>query len=159
MQKKTASYGVIGILAIGLGLGMVFPAGAADDPANVIKYRQLLMKSIGAHMGSIAMVVKGEVSAGAAPIEDRAASIVVMSTLITSVFQENPGNTAAETTAKPDIWTDWSGFEGKANGLRDAAEKLVAAAQGGDMAAIGAAVGVTGKACGACHDTYRVKKD
>ena len=37
-------------------------AFAADEPANVVKYRQTFMKGNSAHLGMIAAMVKGEVS-------------------------------------------------------------------------------------------------
>ena len=49
---------------IGLFAMAVFgaPVSAADDAASVISYRQKVMSAIGAHMGSIGAVLKGEVS-------------------------------------------------------------------------------------------------
>ena len=46
------------VLATGLGTAAAF---AADEPANVVKYRQNFMKANSAHLGMIAAVVKGEV--------------------------------------------------------------------------------------------------
>ena len=37
-------------------------AHAADEPANIIKYRQNVMKSVGANISNLAMVAKGEIS-------------------------------------------------------------------------------------------------
>ncbi|MBR45942.1 MAG: hypothetical protein CMM31_05595 [Rhodospirillaceae bacterium] len=41
--------------------------------------------------------------------------------------------------------------------MKTAADKLAAAADSGDMAAIGTVAGGVGKACGGCHDTFRKK--
>ena len=158
MKQLTIAYLALGIFAGGLSLAATSPATAADDPVNVIKFRQLLMKSIGAHMGSIAMVAKREVGYGPEQIEDHAASIALVANLISTAFKENAGQ-AAETTAKDNIWTDWAGFEAKAEDLRTAAIALTEAAATGDAGTTGAAVGKLGGACGACHEVYRVKKD
>src|SRR5688572_17590576 len=47
------------VLATGLGAAVAF---AADEPANIIKYRQNYMKANGGHIAMIAAMVKGEVS-------------------------------------------------------------------------------------------------
>ena len=47
------------VLATGLGAAVAF---AADEPANVVKYRKAFMDANGAHITMIAAVVKGEVS-------------------------------------------------------------------------------------------------
>ena len=53
-------------LAAGLALVLIAVgstlAFAADEPANLVKYRQNFMKANSAHLGMIAAVVKGEVS-------------------------------------------------------------------------------------------------
>ena len=45
-----------GLLAVTVGAA----AFAADEPANVIKYRQAFMKANGAHITMLAAVVKGD---------------------------------------------------------------------------------------------------
>ena len=45
----------------------------------------------------------------------------------------------------------------KSDGLTKAAAALTAAAKTGDKAATLKAAGEVGKACGACHDSYRAK--
>ncbi len=49
-------------MAMILVLGFGAQALAVDEPQNVIKYRQAVMKAIGGHTGAIVGVVKGEVS-------------------------------------------------------------------------------------------------
>ena len=48
-------------LALATGLGATV-ALAADEPANLVKYRKAFMDANGAHLTMIAAVVKGEVS-------------------------------------------------------------------------------------------------
>ncbi len=138
MKHVTIAYPTLGLLAGGLSLATAVPATAADGPVNVIKYRQLPMKSIGSHMGSIAMVAKREVSYGRDQIEEPAAGVALVATLIPTAFKVNAGK-VAETEAKDNIWSDWSGFEGKAKDMRAAAVQLSEAAATGDAGTIGTA--------------------
>jgi cytochrome c556 len=157
MRNAFATCLIAAVVAGALITSTATPGKAADDPVNVIKYRQMLMKANGAHMGSIAMIAKGEVSYDSQNIENHADGIALMATLITTAFKENVGD-AADTTAKPDIWSNWSQFEAKAQDLFDKANDLSEAAASGDQTRIATAVGATGKACGGCHDQFRVKK-
>ena len=138
-------------------LALALPAGAADDPANVVKYRQTVMQSIGAHIGGIAAVVKGEVSYGPRHVAEHARGINASAKLITDAFKPNTGMTGP-TIAKADIWTDWDTFAAAAKRLEEESAKMIEVAVGGDMAAIGAQLGALGSACGGCHNKFREKK-
>jgi cytochrome c556 len=63
----------------------------------------------------------------------------------------------AETAALPTVWSDSAGFQAASKAADAAYDKLGAAAGSGDLAAVTAAFGETGKACGACHNTFRAK--
>ena len=130
---------------------------AADDPANVIKYRQNVMKAIGGHMASIAGVVKGEVSY-TDHVAIHANSINAMSKSVTAVFPKGTDNGSYRTAALPKIWEDWAGFEKAAQALDTASADLASVAASGDKQKIAAAFGNLGKACGGCHKPYRVKE-
>lgn len=151
MKKLTATFGLV------LAIGLSTQALAVDEPANVIKYRQAVMKAIGGHMGSIAGVVKGEVSY-IGHVAAHAEGINALSKTLTEIFPKGTGNGGNKTAALPKIWEDWAGFENAAKALDTASAKLVEVAKGGDAQAIGAAFGDLGKACGGCHKPYRAEK-
>lgn len=154
-RLKSWLVGISAMAAVAAGVGA---ASAADESENVIKYRQNVMRSIGGHTGAIAAVVKGEVSYGA-HVAAHAQSIAATSQLIVDMFPEGT-LTGADTDAKPEIWQDWDTFREKANDLQVAAANLVQVVDGGgDMAAVGAAFGDVGKACGGCHRPFRVKRN
>ena len=140
-------------------LGLTAPALAADQPENVIKYRQGVMKAIGAHIGGIAGVMKGEVSFKD-HIAAHARGLHEMSKLVGGdLFPEGTGNDAfANTRALPKIWAEWDDFEAAVKKMEDESAKLIEVAQGGDMGAIGAQLGNLGKSCGGCHKPYRAEK-
>ena len=156
MKKLSACLG--GLFALALTTqALNTQALAVDEPENVIKYRQAVMKSIGGHMSSIAGVVKGEVSY-VDHVAVHANGINALSKAVTSVFPEGTDNGNHKTAALPKIWEDWAGFEKAAKDLELASAKLASVAASGDKQQIAAAFGDVGKACGGCHKPYRVKK-
>ncbi len=143
---------MFGLLAMGV-LGA--PAVAADDAANVIKYRQKVMSAVGAHMGSIGAVLKGEVSF-TGHVADHARALQATSMMAADIFPAGSG--AGETRAMAKIWDNWAEFEKAIKAFQVATGALVAAADSGDMAAVGAAMGNLGNACGGCHKPFRKPK-
>ena len=143
-----------GTIAAGLFAGAA--AQAADDPANVIKYRQTVMGSIGAHIGAIAAVVKGEVSF-TGHVAKHARAMHAASLMIPDIFP--PGSDVGETRAKPDIWQNWAKFEAAYKTLQAETGELARVADSGDMAAVGAQLGKVGESCGGCHKPFRKPKE
>lgn len=146
-----------GLLATTLGA----TAFAADEPANVIKYRQAFMKANGAHITMIAAVVKGEVS-WTDELKDHAEALHEQSEYLLRLFPEGSGkdDTEVKSAALPVIWEKRSEFEQAANAFEVESGKLVEAIESGDQAAIAQQVGVLGKqGCGGCHDTFREKQN
>ena len=142
-------------IAAGVLIGVASQAFAVDEPENMIKYRQSVMKAIGGHTGAIAGVVKGEVSF-VGHVAAHARGINEMSKLIPQLFPKGTDNaTMKDTRALPAIWEDPSKFETAARNLETESAKLIEVAQGGDVATIGAQLENVGKACGACHKPFR----
>jgi cytochrome c556 len=140
-------------------------AWAADEPANIVKYRQNFMKANSAHLGMIAAIVKGEVSLTdeiAPHAEALAEQGKLASANLQQLFPEGTGKGAAgiETHALPVIWEQWDEFEQAAQNFEEESAKLAEVAAGGDMTAIAQQVGAFGKkACGGCHEDFREKQD
>jgi cytochrome c556 len=142
---------------VGLFASVVFavPVNAADDAASVISYRQKVMSAVGAHMGSIGAVLKAEVSFSG-HVAGHARALQAASLMAADIFP--PGSGIGETRAKAEIWQKWADFEKAVKAFQDATGKLVEAADSGDMAAVGAAMGNLGQACGGCHKPFRKPK-
>jgi cytochrome c556 len=146
-----------GMTALAVTLGAVV-ANAADEPANLIKYRQSTMKAFNGHMGAIAGVVKGEVSFSD-ELFGHAHAINEMSKNLLRLFPQGSGTEAGETRALPAIWEKPDDFAASVKALQDESAKLMEVAKSSDMGAIGAQVGALGKnACGGCHNNFRKKK-
>ena len=61
--------------------------------------------------------------------------------------------------SKATVWTDRENFDKAADELVAKAEAWVKAAKGGDMGQTMGAMGGVGKACGGCHDGFKVDED
>ncbi len=135
-------------------------ASAADEPVNLIKYRQATMKAIGGHMGALGAMAKGEVSfTDEAALHARA--INDMSQNLLRLFPEGSGyEVDNKTNALPAIWERWADFETAVKALQDESAKMITVAESGDTAAFGQQIGALGRdGCTNCHDTFRYKKE
>jgi cytochrome c556 len=150
MKKQTLVLAVMGALAAG---AMVGGATIALAQADVIKQRQENRKEAAATMRSIKGVIdaKGDVKAVVAS----AAKLKTLENAFDKMFPA--GSDKGETKALPTVWSDSAGFQAAAKNADAAYDKLATAAGSGDLAAVTAAFGDTGKACGACHDKFRAK--
>ena len=152
LSRLTLVILVVGAVGI---ISLLQPVVAADEPANVIKYRKELMKASAHHITNIFSVLNGDTSysghiaANARAISDSAAMMI-------DIFPKGSGE--GNTRALPSIWQDWPKFEAAAMALKTAADDLASASGTGDMTTIGAAAGAVGKACGGCHEPFRKKK-
>jgi cytochrome c556 len=120
---------------------------------DAIKYRQSAFALMGAHMGRIGAVTKGEVPFNAADVQQSAALIATLSTLPWEAF--GPGTEGGK--AKPAIWKEGDKVKAGADRFVKAAADLNAAAKSGNLEQIKKAFGATGQSCKACHDSYKDK--
>ena len=142
-------------LAIFFTIISLSTAYAADEPENVIKYRQNVMKSVGAHIANIAAVVKGEVTIMHNLVGDAQAianSLQHVGTLFPA------GTESGKTNAVSTVWSDQPGFNKALDQAQAAAQNMIGAATSNDIATIGGALGELGKSCKGCHKTYKKKK-
>ena len=129
----------------------------AATPEEVVAQREDAMKSFGA--GTKALT--GFVRDNQGTIDDVKATTAKMkatSENLLALFPEGTAVGVGKSAAKPEIWANWADFQTKVKGAQDAIATLDAAAQSGDATKVKAAFPDVGKACGACHETYRVKK-
>ncbi len=137
-----------------LGAAITLPAAAQfAKPEDAIKYRKAAFTLMGAHFGRVAAMANGKVPFDAKVAADNAEVATAMSKLPYAGFV--PGSDKGDTKAEPKIWTEMDKFNAGATKMQDEMVKLNVAAKGGNLDAIKAAVGETGKTCKACHDNYR----
>ena len=129
-------------------------AHAADEPENIIKYRQNVMKGVGAHITNIAAVVKGQVTITDNLMTD-AQGVANGLANVDKLFPA--GTESGKTNALAAIWEDRAGFNKALADAQAAAKNILDAVASNDIAVIGKALGALGKACGGCHKPYRKK--
>lgn len=154
-------FGKWGLVGACVAVCLVLSAGTglAEDGFEAIKARQALMKQQGGDLKEISAYAKG--GGDQATAQAKAADLVEQAKKIPGLFPA--GSSLAEfadkTAAKPEIWQDFDKFKTLAGDLEAQTVKLADAIKSGDPAAVGAQLGATGKACGACHSDFRQKKE
>lgn len=142
--------------------GVVIMAGIAGTahaqapfakPEQAIKYRQSAMFIMAQHFGRIGAVVKGERPYNKDEVAKNAAVAAEMSKLPWEGFVA--GTDKGETHAKPEIWSNAAKFKTDAEKMEQEMGKLAQVAKGGDLNAVKAQFGATGKACKSCHDDFK----
>ncbi len=136
-------------------LATALPAAAQfQKPEDAIKYRQSAFTVMATHFGRIGAMVQGRIPYDAAAVAANADIVATMSRLPYQGFVEG---TAANTKARPEIWTERAKFDAAATKMQDEVTKLNVAAKAGNADQVKAAFGAAGGACKACHDDFRAK--
>jgi len=150
-RKQAMKKSVFALIALGI-VGSVAVANA-DAHADAVAMRQALMKSVGGQTKILGDMAKGVTPFDAIAATAAAETLAAAAKEIPVKFETK--SLEGETEALPIIWEQFDDFTAKAGAMGAAASATAGVA---DQAALGAAMGNLGKACGACHETYRVKK-
>lgn len=142
-RKRVAEIAVAAVLLAGL-------AGAAFAQADAIAARQAFMKSLNGKMGAIR-----NFAGDAAAAKSAAADIERGFKAFGTQFPAGSDAAAGKTRAKAEIWSDAAGFKAANDKAVAASGQLVAATNGGDAAAVTAALGAVTQTCAGCHGAYR----
>lgn len=135
---------------------LMFGGAAHAEGMATVEARQAYFKALGASMKIFAESAKSfdaeKVKAEAAQFEK------TLATDVAPLFA--PGTSDADfpgkSRAKANIWENMDDFGAKGKAMHEAAAALIVAANSGDAATFGPAVGKLGGTCKACHDDYRV---
>jgi cytochrome c556 len=144
------------LVAAGIVAATLFALSAQAQfakPEDAIKYRRAVMTVMATHFGRVAGMANGKIPFDAKAAADSADIALTMSKLPFVAFL--PGTDKGETKAEPKIWTEPDKFKTAAEQMQDSMVKLQVAAKSGNLDAIKAATGDTGKSCKNCHDSYR----
>jgi cytochrome c556 len=125
---------------------------AQGDP---IAQRKQTMKGVGDATKIGSAMAKGEAPFDAAKAKEILAVYANAADKMHNYFPEN-SKTGGETTAAPTIWQNQAEFRKRFDDW--AAEIKKASAQTDNLDNFKAAFGNLTKACGGCHETFRVKK-
>jgi cytochrome c556 len=146
-------------LAAILSLTGVFAQAQEDPFADAVETRHGLMLQMSADLATIGAMVKGEADFDAALAAKAAANIAAIASVI-SMDQFPAGSEngkAGDSFAKAELWANEQDFLSKVADLNAAAANLQGAT--GDLEALKGGMGALGKACAACHSTYRMEEN
>ena len=145
-------------LAAGLAATLVFglpdPAGA--EPSRYeepIRYRRAVMTMVKRHYDQVAAMAKGTVPFNRNEFGRHAAYLEMLSRASLDGFV--PGSHEGETKAKPEIWKEWSRFQGLAERFQSETTRLRDVARGDPPDKLKAAVADLTKVCKTCHDDFK----
>jgi len=147
---------VLGAIASIFSVGAVqaqAPSGPLP-PEQIIVIRQAVMDLQQGVAGAMKAAV--DAKSDVKPLVPGAKGLVSSAKVITSMF---PGGTETghDTKAKPEIWSDWAGFEKAQAAMLAATEKLVPLAEANDTAGFATQFAAVGRTCGGCHREYKMK--
>jgi cytochrome c556 len=129
---------------------------AADSPQATVKYRQASMKSMGAHMSAMSLVVKHQI-ASRADLAAHAEAIHGVSRGLGELFPAGSSPDKVKSDAKPAIWQQLPEFKRDAARLERESAKLAELAKKNDAKAFDDQFKVVAEACDICHDSFRVR--
>jgi len=148
IQTAVMAAMILSISCLGSGVSQ------AGDVERAQEYRQGVMNVFSWNMKAMSDMLKGKSAYDGAAFASHANDLARATSLdLLPGFPED--SDSGETDARPDIWLNFEDFTQKLEDLRSAALALSKVAISGDKAAMGEALGKTGKACKACHDNYK----
>ena len=147
--------GIALVTVIGIGAAV----GWAQDKEGAVSARQAAMKQEGPDLKAIRDYA-GDQGTDQATAIAKAQELLALSDKLAGLWptgtssKDMPG----KSNAKPEIWTEMDKFQALYASQKSGEQKLLAAIQKGDKAAVQAAATDIGKnSCSACHGAYREK--
>ena len=143
-------------LVAGLDAAPARAASAEDQVAH----RQDEMKKQGKAIKALMTFAKGQ-GGTLAEVAQNAEIIHQISLTVPDLFPAGTAVGVDDSGAKPEIWTEGDHFKQLAAAVTKESATLsqLARAASADPAAVSAQVAAVGKACGACHESYRARKN
>jgi cytochrome c556 len=148
-------------VVLSLTLGVAAPVGVLIAAASA----QALQKARHHHyheLGDAFKTVRDQTRSGSPNmVKIKAAAEVINEASVDQGrwFPHGTGPEAGKTRALPIIWEKPQDFQAAQKVFTDAAPKLLAAANAGDIGAVKTSFGEVGKACKNCHETFRGPED
>ncbi len=143
----------VGILA---SVALVLALTASASQAGPIEDRQELMKANGKSMKVLGEMAQGKSPFDAGVVKENGDALAARFDKARSLFVPGTEQGPPETYAKPEVFSDASGFNAALDQAVQAAQAVAAVTE---EAQLGEAVGTLGGACKNCHDKYRRPKD
>jgi cytochrome c556 len=157
-MKFVNFYSGIILSAATLMVGVNGAANAAE-PGNaeaIVKYRQAVMKSQGAHMAAAAAIIKGKVEFKDQLI-DHVKALESTTRDIEVLFPK--GTDVGKTAALKEVWTKTDEFRKHAKEAQEKSAALAKAVAAGETQNYGPRFKDLAEACKACHKDFRKKEE
>lgn len=135
----------------------IFAIAGSAAFADTLADRKALMKERGKLTGELSKVVKGETPFDAAAVLKTLQDMQANAEKFDVEALYPAGSDTGDTTAAPKIWEDPDGFKAAESKFEAAVNAAVTDAPA-DVDALKAKFGAIGASCGACHETFRVRK-
>jgi cytochrome c556 len=152
MKKSILAAGV----ALALGMVAVTTVMAQAKPEVLVKQRQAAMTLQGKYLGPIGAMMKGAAPYNADTVALNATFLENLARMPWDGFQASTKD--VKSAAKPEIYSDAAKFKAAYELLEAETAKLGAAARAKNEAGVRASFGGVAKACGSCHEAFRVKQ-
>jgi cytochrome c556 len=154
-MKHKVIAGVVALLIGGL-TAQTFAAEGGGKPEDAIKYRQAVFTAVRWHFGPLAAMAKGTMPYNKEEAIRHADLLAALAKMPEEGF--GPGTDKGDTKAKAEIWQNQEKFKNGMMQMEKETAKLAEVARSGDLNALKAQVGVTGKNCSSCHDDFKTKQ-
>ena len=138
------------------GTIVMVDASAQVKPEILVKQRQAAMTLIAKYWGPMGGMAQGKVPYDAAVVQRNAGYLDALDKMPWDGFQDS--TKGEKSHALSAIWDKPAEFKQAQERLQNEVSKLVQVSKGGDEAAVKTQLGAVGKACGACHETFRQKQ-
>ena len=137
---------------------LLLSVGAVVAQQELANQTQTTMKATGRAMGSLAPMVKGEKPYDQAVVDTALTQLQDTAKKLPTMFPESIKGLKVEGdySSSPKIWEDKAGFAAKIDGFAKVVTEARAKIK--DLDSLKATFPAIGKECGACHETYRLKK-
>ena len=144
------------VVAVASLVAVAFGATAVYAQSDPIKERMHLMKENGKHIKALVKMVKGQAPYDAKAVAAAFAQWHETAEKLPGLFPST-SMTGEDTRAAPAIWKNKKDFDAKAAAFKKAVADNSAKAAG-SLDGLKASMRVVGKACGNCHEDYRLAK-
>jgi cytochrome c556 len=152
-----ATAAVLAIVASRFALAQQPAAAPPPTPAQIIRARQAAYEMSVVTFSQL----KRAVDTGSDVTKQKFAAdaLAAWAAALPTLFPEGtgPGQTAIETSAKAEVWSNRTGFLGRANAYAAMTAKLADVAKAGDASQFANQVDLVKKACDACHADFKTR--
>ena len=142
-------------LVVAISSLLAVNAFAQTKPDVLVKQRQAAMTLQGKYFGPLGGMAAGRVPYDAAVVSRNAGYLEVVTKMPWDGFDAS--TSGEKSNALPEVFSNTAKFKQNAENLQTEIGKLATVSKGGNEADTKAAIAAVGKACGACHDDFRVK--